>query len=70
MFTATINEKQYPFHENTIGVLGLDASGNVVKRITLAEEQLAGIDNLVLFRAKADRTVDVITTIPNEIEVS
>ncbi len=68
MFTAKINEKDVPFHENTVGVLAMDADGTVVKRITLAENQLAGIANLILFRAKADQTVDVITTIPNEIE--
>lgn len=70
MFTAKINEKDVLFHENTVGILGLDADGNVVKRITLAEEQLTGIDNLVLFRAKADQTVDVIATIKNEIETA
>lgn len=49
MFTAKINEKDVLFHENTIGVLALDADGKVQQRITLPDRYLEGVDELVLF---------------------
>ena len=49
MFTAKINEKDVLFHADTIGILGLDADGNVVKRITLPAARMEAVDKLVLF---------------------
>mgnify|MGYP007112207494 CR=1 FL=1 len=66
MFKKEMKGKNVLFHENTVGILGLNHDNNVPARITIPAARMEGVDKLVLF-VTSDTDVYPVTLNLNDV---